>query len=455
MIYQINCPPNARIWLKDIVDLQCEILDIVAGLPAGPLSEMEAFVNEHAGRLVKGERDLPRAKAGLRWLFKIRKGQLWEALSEFSEAPTSEKKRLLDQIRHDIKLLEEPQAERFEFVVPENNKDVWRSMRDFLYIFYDLWRDNGLEAELFSVPIPGDKYWRQDFLTEFEKTHSGLLMCPMCDSMPYRIKTTGHIHSSVDHFFSRDLYPQFSCHPLNLVPMCSPCNSALKGQSNVFASSTRTLADLALPYRPVLTGTSNGGGLGDHIYAEVRTRPEVASSENGSAGQAKDEALHNVRPHPLEITLLPARGADKLREAIDAWNKLYKVEERWNNDLDVIGHQVFRRLRQFLSSDLFIMGALDDINTLSERLRVLIGLIHEYDRQRDPFAFMLVWMLNAYLDDLEKQGTKAPLYTELKSWASEWSSKLTYLKEEAERIRQLVPAPTLPVSDTPRACSKS
>lgn len=51
----------------------------------------------------------------------------------------------------------------------------------------------------------------------------GLLSCPMCGS-----PTTG----SIDHLLPRAVYPEFSIMRANLVPACTHCNSANKGNKH-------------------------------------------------------------------------------------------------------------------------------------------------------------------------------------------------------------------------------
>lgn len=54
------------------------------------------------------------------------------------------------------------------------------------------------------------------------RNNHGLSVCPMCGS-------TGL--GSLDHFLPKDVYPEFSCFPYNLVPSCLTCNKSRSTKS--------------------------------------------------------------------------------------------------------------------------------------------------------------------------------------------------------------------------------
>src|SRR4051812_16529806 len=115
MIHAIKKPERAYPLLKDIVDLQVTLLEIVADLLPAPLTDREAFIITNAPRFVLGTRTKEDAEEAIRWLTEIRKGCLWEALSNFANNDKLSKQTLVEKIKRDIQLLEDPVERVFEF----------------------------------------------------------------------------------------------------------------------------------------------------------------------------------------------------------------------------------------------------------------------------------------------------------------------------------------------------
>ena len=78
------------------------------------------------------------------------------------------------------------------------------------------------------------------------------------------------------------------------------------------------------------------------------------------------------------------------------------MEKRWNNQLDQIGEQVFRRMQQFLMADVQMGNDLSDVEFLQERLEILMALTSKENLGKDPFSMATVWMLKYHVDTLRQ-----------------------------------------------------
>jgi len=102
------------------------------------------------------------------------------------------------------------------------NSELIQTLRGFFTSFYDpnLYDNNGF-------PVPDghnpDRFCRKKFLEQFQTTNHELGVCVLCD---------GDLGDpDIDHFYSKKVFPDLSCHPGNLVPICKSCNGrARKGE---------------------------------------------------------------------------------------------------------------------------------------------------------------------------------------------------------------------------------
>ena len=344
----------------------------------------------------------------------IRKS-LVEPLNRFANAPKVNKEQFISDIISDIFLLYRPRSEPFKVAVLENEPLDWRKgARDFLYEFYDLWH-TGFPSHLFSPP--GIKYTRQDFVQEFEHINPDLFICAVCDGSAYSTRVEKHIYTSVDHFFPRSIYPHLSCHPLNLIPICSSCNSYIKGDNNPLISNGYhyQLIDFILPYQEVGT----------------------AFCKKSFVAVIKRGTRNNKFQHPMQLELRPAREFIAGNK-IAAFNNLYKIDERWSESLHEIEDHTFRRITQYLT-------LIDPVNLVSNHtalIRYLKALMSQIDMEnigKDPYAFPMVWLIKSYIDQIEDLKEEASIFKALKNWASQNRNRWEILEAHSIEIDQRVP----------------
>ena len=188
-----------------------------------------------------------------------------ELLDDHDDLQT-EKTSLVKMMRLDVgRLYTQDCKETFEFYLKggglfnelpatnqylsENNVPDWlEAAKEFCIYFYENLSDAGLDNSLFFTNI---RYNRDAFFHEFEQDNPDQFVCAICDEHDFMTILRGKYHSDIEHYFPKDIYPHLACHPGNLIPICSSCNTAhhnkdpLKGENG----SRRPLNSIFLPYR--------------------------------------------------------------------------------------------------------------------------------------------------------------------------------------------------------------
>lgn len=80
----------------------------------------------------------------------------------------------------------------------------------------------------YQIPQPGSapfEFNRKSLVDRFDNENPCVCVCPYCDG--------SRDGAQVDHFYPKSDYPALSCQPLNLVPICSSCNSTSNKGSKV------------------------------------------------------------------------------------------------------------------------------------------------------------------------------------------------------------------------------
>ncbi|MCX7856186.1 MAG: hypothetical protein N2556_09510, partial [Anaerolineae bacterium] len=143
--------------------------------------------------------------------------------------------------------------------------------------------------------------------------------------------------------------------------------------------------------------------------------------------------------HPFEIKIKPSAKDPRAASFIAQLNRIYQVESRWNGSLDTIGEHVFRRIQQFLLTDVLMGNDLSDVRFLEERLKILMALTDVWNVGRDSFGMVTVWMLKFFVDTIRREGKDALVYRNLGDWAAEQCEAPMALLQRVEEIYRRVP----------------
>jgi hypothetical protein len=425
MLYQVQKLRDALRFLTDIVALQISVLEAVsqdaraADLESGKLAE---YLQTKRRFNIPGGQD--RSQRIAEWV--LGKQNLFTSLQSFSEGPEA-KRDFVTDIKKDVILLFRPyEEESFQVACSDEDEDWKQGAKDFLYAFYDIWSNTGFSNYLFSHPYEPKQYpylfsHRRDlnykrvhFTAEFAFRNYGLYVCVMCDGSAYKTETEKQVHTSIEHFFPRSIYPHLSCHPFNLIPICSACNSYIKGPADPLkpGEAEITVQDLVLPYQ--------GVGLSQLTYIDFPSRENRNRAENHIE-------------HPLTAKFQAFNDVE-LGKRLEVIDHLYKVEERWDRSLDEIGEQAFRRISQFFALSLIPGNSTSDTDDLEKALKILIALMERDNWGRDPFGIPVTWTLKYYLDQLERLGEEAPIWQIMRIWGGKNSRLEQSLIERADGL---------------------
>ncbi|GLV59813.1 hypothetical protein KDH_66370 [Dictyobacter sp. S3.2.2.5] len=292
-----------------------------------------------------------------------------------------------------------------------------RASEFFLY-FYKMYAggDAKLPEEIFSDP-KAQPFGRQELLDLFINENKGLEICAICDQARYYTEGQKKKYSILDHYFPKEAYPHFSCHPYNLIPICHTCNSSIKGTKDPLhdeKGKPRPLQKRSLPYRHNLTA---------QVYLEVS--PGV------------DDQLINIGPLRAKYNVNAEDPA--LQQAIELLKEIYQLPDLWSKDNQSIRiHDIlFRRMRHFLDNGRVLQHGTQVDTEIYNILRYLLYYLAYEDQRRDPFGFALTWMLASYLKekDVPKSATWRGLRDEINSW---FGQSLEKSQERDRRVDDLL-----------------
>ncbi len=200
------------------------------------------------------------------------------------------RKELVDDFKHDIDFFTHLNDASFVFLFNTSlQKEPRHIIAPLMIVFYD---------DLFYSGFPQYivEFDRKKFLRFFWDSNEALGVCPACDA-PRPDINEQYIHSDIDHFFPKSLYPFLSMHAANLVPLCTDCNRYVKRDEDpVDQQRSAPLENIFHPFgKPALSSI------------------KVAVSRN-----AKGE---------YQVSIEEAAGGKSRR--VDSLNRVYDLEVRW------------------------------------------------------------------------------------------------------------------------------
>jgi hypothetical protein len=410
MIHQVRASSVDVARLRELIELQLELLSLVAAEPTIDRTNLEDHIAGTYGR---------NASQVAAWVY--RHSSLINKLIDFAAHPNAdEKTALVDKIRADVNLLFAPTPQRLQavFKCKSGPDPSWKcAAGDFCRQFYTIWSQKGergiygFPAYLFvSTSLPKDSYSRWDFVENFLAANNALYLCVICDCTAFRTQADDKAFTSIEHFFPKSIYPHLAIHPYNLIPICSNCNSIKSDDDFMQLCGTLGIQELLLPYQ------QNQPGLSQMAYIQVSPSQTTGTE------------------HSLEIKIKPSFVFPNSSPLIAHFDALYRVEKRWNNELDQIDEQVFRRMQQFFLVDVQMGNDLSDIEFVIRRVELLMALTSKANLGKDPFGMAMIWMLNYHLDEMRREKEQALIYRNLVCWAQTHCETWESLRKHAEEL---------------------
>ncbi len=382
MIYKVELPELTLKRLTDVVYLQMRLLRYA--------SSTSSLSREGCERYLQGyQRFRGRHKEIAKWLWDGSKRR--ELLKDFSQGPLTEKLEWSKCLfREAIALLTNPIGS----ITPHRDKsapDWQKAGAEFLCKFYE-YLGRGLPDYFFSE-LGATNFSKSDLRAKFSTTNERLGVCPACDFSATR--------TQVDHYLPISLYPHLSCHPFNLVPVCSECNSLMvKGDNDLLQKdlvNRRNLEDIFLLYQ--------GYGLGELTYLKIELEKGYRS---------------------IILIELKSRKGKNLRECIEAYRHAYKIPDRWLEIGRTIENQLFSQIEQSIRAAKKHQSSLN-IFDVDHNFHELLCSLDE-NQGRTPFAFPMTWWLATLIEREVKPATSSsnpievknfPLLEEIAGWINQ------------------------------------
>jgi hypothetical protein len=233
MLHKLQMPAY-RPQLEAILDFQYRLLFFACTAPALPLNTaiLKAAFGDKQGNWLS-ERCWRQRKATL--FYK----ELAKLIDYVTRNPL-EGTAIIDAFSNDRDFYNRLNDPDFEFQYSKLSKDAKEVIEPLMISFYERLLRTGFpdyihlcNRETFTYKI---------LLKDFYAANNDLVVCPGCDGprpklnnetllgieMEEEGKKRNRNYAEVDHFFPKALYPFFSIHFMNLVPLCPTCNLKAK-----------------------------------------------------------------------------------------------------------------------------------------------------------------------------------------------------------------------------------
>jgi hypothetical protein len=495
MIHDLVLPDLTKKYLLSLVRLQVTLLDFAASVPnvqaddkrLPPYAKCGDYLDNYGEHLHFKGYGMQIAKTV--WGAPTRTGLLKEFSTRFHASDDPYKDKWLERIRHEIDSLASSSENELKihyfygdgvrYIPPprklpqdssakkENNEEVaplWQQKAgEFFLYFYTTYleaSDASFRATFFPFDSP-DEFGKQALLQEFRRCNEDLYICPVCDECSYFTENNGVIHTTLDHYLPKHLYPHFACHPYNLLPTCNTCNSSVKGVKDPLhvkpgESGPGRLHTSAMPY--TLLNRKEHAYLKVDLGEGIEAIRIIGLQPTRKLADADARGLRSTFEVLQRVYNIPGRWSEKKPDPVNG-EESRKGQEALVDDLetgrgivaDRVSEALFRRMRHFLGPGSNVLSGSHMVENLYEALSLLLYYISEEDRCRDPLTVPMLWILAALLQEEKllmrklaewqgwgKMDTESPRYpaglNEVLSWCGQDEENVEKRKKKVREI---------------------
>ncbi|MCZ6679176.1 MAG: HNH endonuclease signature motif containing protein [Candidatus Poribacteria bacterium] len=382
MLHKIRIPETCRPYFEWIVELQRRLLTAICQATPDEI-ETEWIIAQLSDLDAKWVRTFCGRKDNISGV----KRSMIDHMCTIASLPVDVKTKLIEEFDRDREFQKAFEGDTSHTylskltILEAEDSRIRQAVRGFFESFYDpnFYPKQGYQILQVSGRLV--RFDRDIFVGKFKAANQGeavrpladLEVCPMCD---------GNLGKpEVDHFYPKAHYPHLSCHYLNLVPICSNCNSrSYKGEKSPLTPK---------PDPPTV----------DWFHPYLR-------SAHDDTFEVQFER-HNGRHVPVLFN-----SHSQIQKRIDNLNKLIKLEERWRQALSgivkaTIGdiRRVFRRRRKILGKEELCEQLQEWADSASEGFRLIPhAIVKRYYLQSaadgQPHTFDELWISATDTDTL-------------------------------------------------------
>ncbi len=364
MIHEVRLAHETKYYLWQITYLQMDVLACAVQLQP---NFTEQVLHDRLLTIMPR----PRAVRVANWICKHRDTR--EGLQTFVTGTQCERRSLVESMQRDVLRLYCGQRDKTLECCFANDKhlpEYQKGAKQFLLAFYEQ-LSNGIPTDILaSNPRKYSRYGREQFFNAYEKANPRQSVCAICDEHRPITIIRGHVHSNIEHYFPKSVYPHLACHPYNLIPICDACNSAHLDRDplNSGNHTRRTLLEVFLPYRNETVLTH---------------------------GTVKFEWVQAKESPALSIITRDTNVSNLFHARMQAFSEIYDIPQRWQRQIHRIGEQLWRQMIAFSRAEFNRDRSLDIFNVKSG-LEQLLHYLFE-DLKSNSWNYVLVWYLGHLL----------------------------------------------------------
>ena len=362
MIYEVRLPHETKFYLWQITCLQIDVLTCAVQLQSG-------FTERNLQTALRRKMHQQRAALVTNWICNHRDTR--EGLQTFVTGTQCERQHLVMSMQRDVlRLYCARRNETLECCFANNLPEYQKGAKQFLLAFYGQ-LSNGIPTDILaSNPRNYHRYGREQFFKAYEKANPRQSVCAICDEHRPITIIRGHVHSNIEHYFPKSVYPHLACHPYNLIPICDACNSAHLDRDplNSGNHTRRTLLEVFLPYRNETVLTH---------------------------GTVKFEWVQANESPALSIITRDTNVSNLFHARMQAFSEIYDIPQRWQRQIHRIGEQLWRQMIAFSRAEFNRDRSLDIFNVKSG-LEQLLHYLFE-DLKSNSWNYVLIWYLSHLL----------------------------------------------------------
>ncbi len=311
MLHPIN-PPRCLIELLHIVLLQQRMLEF---------AEANSRYTDAALQTVMPDEFV-------NWLMMLKVGndkgartanRFIQELNAYVKCPQLEKSQILADFESDQDYYVRKEDPAFTFSLLPSKSNTYEKARDCLREFYELLSE-GYPPTLVGHPSGSNPFTKISIVEGYIATNPNIAyVCPCCDNAFTDSANADDQGYTLEHYFPKSLYPSVCMHPMNLIPMCSGCNSR-KGNINPLNLST-TSSVIRVAYQEIF----------HPISRPVRAVAKLHFQKSSTPPDLMEFVAKNPPPTYMH--------------SINAYSVMYQIPDRWQTNWVRVDHQIDRCVR--------------------------------------------------------------------------------------------------------------
>ena len=312
MLHPIN-PPSCVNELLALVDLQKKTLEFAEANSTYSDVSFKAFVpSEFVDWLIalRGSTNKGSRKIANRFT---------QEITDYIKCSQTDKKQILIDFILDQEYFSRIEDSSFMFSLLPAKSIAHEKAKDLLKEFYELLGE-GYPSVLVGLPLNTGLFLKSSVVSGYVKNNPDVeYVCPCCDSVFTDSANANEKGYTLEHYFPKSLYPSICLHPLNLIPMCSGCNSR-KGDIDPLEPSVSPA--IQVPYAEIF----------HPISRPVRTLATLDFKPTTTL--IGDMEFFAQNPPP------------SYEQSIKAYKIMYQIPDRWNVNWTRVDNRVSRCVKR-------------------------------------------------------------------------------------------------------------